>query len=168
MTTDLTEKLSKERIATLAELEKRQLELRPRPGFDTPRLPTNLTALGDDTVMRLLARFTKYQDYIASELALIEIDLSAAKARLEVTKARYLVESWTGASEDRVTISRARSVTDDKVQKAEAEVRMLDAKRKMFSVLENTMARDAAVMSREITRRTGSAGPSLRNDRMNP
>jgi hypothetical protein len=118
--------------------------------------------------MRLLARFTKYQDYIASELALIEIDLSAAKARLEVTKARYLVESWTGASEDRVTISRARSVTDDKVQKAEAEVRMLDAKRKMFSVLENTMARDAAVMSREITRRTGSAGPSLRNDRMNP
>jgi hypothetical protein len=167
-TTDLTEEISQERIDAVAELEKRELELRERPAFDTPRLPTNLTALDDPKIMQLLARFTKYQDFIAGQLGLIEIDYSAAKARLEVTKARYMVDSWTGATDDRVTISKAKSTLDPKVQKAEDALRQLDAKRKVFSILENTMARDAAVVSREITRRTGSSGPMGRNDRLNP
>jgi hypothetical protein len=167
-TVDLTQQASKQAIAARAEMEKRQLSLRKRPNFGTPRLPINLTSLDDDEIMELLVKFTKYQDYIAGQLSLIEIDESAAKSNLEVAKARHMVEGWTGASDAKVTISKARAVLDEKVGEAATVVTTLEAKRKVFSILENTMARDAAVVSREITRRTGSSGPSNRGDRHTP
>jgi hypothetical protein len=155
---DVTEELSKQRIRAKAELRKKNLFLPERPEYDTPVLPLDVTGLDDRRLMRYLVKFTRYQDHIAGELALVEIEETSASALLEMAKAKHLAKGWTGASSERVAIAKAEATLDEGVQQAELRFIQLKSKRKLYNVMLESMARDAALLSREVTRRTSNAG----------
>jgi len=167
-TVNLTERLAERREAVKKELRKEGLELPPRPGFALPRLPLALTDLDDHRLMRLLAAFTRYQDHLSGQLVEAEIDERAAENVLEVTKARHLVRGWTGASGDRVTVQKAEALLDEAVQERSAAYEVIHARRKLLSILVESLARDAAVVSRELTRRVGRSDHERRLDRWSP
>lgn len=114
--------------------------------------------------MGLLVKFTRYADYVQGLLVLAEIDESAAASILELEKARFLAGSWTGESTDRVAVQKAQATADPAVTKLEGEYEMARAKRKLRQVLFDSLTRDAAVVSRELTRRVGRDGPVRRAD----
>jgi hypothetical protein len=168
MTVDVTAELSKHRIAVKAELTKKGLKFPGRPRYPLPKLPVNLTDIAYEEVMVLLVKFTRYQDHLAGELALYEIDESTAATMVEVAKAKHLVHAWTGASGDRVTVAKAEAVIDSSVREYEEAMIMAKSHRKGYSVLVESLARDAAVVSREITRRGGGAPVERRANRYTP
>lgn len=167
-TVDLTAQLSAEREALLAEMKKEGLKFPPKPAYDLPRLPLNLTDLDDDKIMRLLVKFTRYQDHLSGQLVAAEIDEATAIHNLEVIKATHLVKAWAGPSENRVAIQKAAAQIDPEALKQEEELKVLKNKRKLYGVLVETLARDGSVVSREITRRIGRADHERRVDHHTP
>jgi hypothetical protein len=115
--------------------------------------------------MDLLTRLTRYQDYISGQLAEAEINEGSASTLLEVAKARHITSGWTGASDDRVAIVKAEALLDGEVRQADDALTQLKAKRKLYNVMVEALARDAAVVSREISRRIGRAPHEARSDR---
>ena len=107
--------------------------------------------------MELLVKMTRYQDHLAGQLIEAEIDESSASTLLELAKAKHLAGQWTGASSDRVAVQKAQALMDREVQEANGAYEQARAKRKLYSVLVESTARDAAVVSRELTRRTSGS-----------
>lgn len=118
--------------------------------------------------MQLLVKLTRYQDHVAGQLAEIEIDESNAIRLLEIAKAKYLAANWTGSSGDRVAVQKAEALMDTSVQELDSEVLTYKARRKLYTILVESLARDAAVVSREITRRTGGQKLEGRVNRFTP
>jgi hypothetical protein len=165
MTLDLTAKLQADAIAAKKELAKNELELPARPTYDIPRLPLNLTDLDDKRLMNLLVKFNRYQDHIAGELALCWINEHSAETQLELTKARHLASTWTGTSGDRVAVQKAEATIDPDVINVDKAHAKFKAKRQLYTVMVESLARDAAVVSREVSRRIGNRDVSNRSDR---
>ena len=105
----------------------------------------------------MLVAMTRYQDHLAGQLVEAEIDESSASTLLELAKAKHLAGQWTGASGDRVAVQKAQALLDKEVQECISAYERARATRKLFGVLVESTARDAAVVSRELTRRT--SGP---------
>lgn len=165
---DLGRKIAQQHLQVKAMLAKKGLELPTRPAaYGLPKLPTNLTDQDDSKIMRLLAQFTRYQDHLAGLLALAEIDETAAANLLEIAKARHMAGNWTGPSSDRVAISKANATLDKGVQECEQALEQCRAKRKVYGVLVESLARSAAVVSRELSRRIGNQPTERRNSRFN-
>ena len=156
-TVDLGKRIAQQRLKATALLEKESLHLPARPSFRLPRLPLNLTDKDDEGVMELLVKMTRYQDHLAGQLIEAEIDESSASTLLELAKAKHLAGQWTGASSDRVAVQKAQALMDREVQEANGAYEQARAKRKLYSVLVESTARDAAVVSRELTRRTSGS-----------
>ena len=165
MTVNATQMISNRRLKAKAALEKKGFDLPDRPRYDIPKLPLRLTEETDDNLMRLLVKFTRYQDHISGELAMVEIDEQAAETKLELAKNQYLADHWTGPSNDRVTVQKAEATLDTEVVKLTDAYAVLKAKRKLFVIMVDSMSRNAAVVSREITRRVGRADHERRSDR---
>lgn len=169
---DITEELAKRRIKAKEELEKKSLRLPRRPTYDLPRLPSGsrqtITDLGDDALMELMARFSRYQDYVQGQLAQAEIDESSAESILEVAKARFLSATWTGATSERIAIAKAEATLDEDVREADEALAGCKAKRKMLGVLYDSTTRSHMVLSRELTRRVGREPTDRRGDRFRP
>lgn len=115
--------------------------------------------------MRLMAKLARYLDFVQVGLAETEIDESFAEARLDDSRARFLVQNWQGKSSDTVTIAKAHAAADPAVQKLIDVHQVCRAKRKLMNVLYDSIARDAAVLSRELTRRVGRDPVDRRVDR---
>lgn len=130
-----------------------------------PRLPTNLTDLGDEDLLELMTKLTRYQDHISGLLVLAEIDEGEAATLLEITKARYITSEWSGASEDRVAIVKAQAVVDPDVIEIDTRYQQLKAHRKVYAVMVEALQRDAAVASRELSRRIGRSPNEARVDK---
>lgn len=127
-----------------------------------------LTDLIDDQVIELLTKFTRYQDYVSGQLVEAEINESSAVNLLDVAKAQHMVGAWTGASTDRVTLSKAEALLDQRVKECSELLSQLKARRKLLGVMVEALARDAAVVSREISRRIGREGIERRVDHFKP
>lgn len=168
MTVDLTSKIAREREVAKRNLEKQGLVLPPKPVYDLPKLPQRITEWDDDRLMKLFVRFTQYQDHLAGLLVESEIDEQSAETLLEVAKARFLAQSWTGASDERVAVEKAKGTMDEEVRKCTSAVTQCKAKRKMYSVLFESLNRQAAVISRELSRRIGRDSGERRTDRWTP
>jgi len=167
-TVDITELLSKNRIAAKAKLKRQGLYLPRRPVFARPKLPSNLTDLDDAQLMALFVRFTRYQDHVHGLVATAEIDEHAVETMLEIAKARYLAKSWTGSSSDRIAVAKAEATLDVQVRDYDDQFASCKALRKMYVVLFDSLTRDASVVSREISRRIGRSDGERRSDRYTP
>jgi len=118
--------------------------------------------------MNLLVKFTKYQDYVSGQLAETEIDESSAEAMLDLAKAKSLSKGWSKDSNSRVAVQKAEAQSNPEVIRLTESHAMFKARRKLLTIMADSMARDAAVVSREISRRIGRDGPERRVDRFTP
>ena len=165
VTVDLTQKISERRARVEAHLRKQDLYLPRRPRYELPRLPVQITEISDPELMSLLVQFTRYQDYVAGRNAVAEIEENAYEQQLDVAKARFLAETWTSPSQDRVNVSKAKALVDPEVQALSEAYEMARARRKLLTIMTESLARDAAVVSRELTRRVGREPTERRADR---
>jgi hypothetical protein len=104
--------------------------------------------------MKLSVKLSNYQDHLAGLLAICEIDETAANTELELAKAKHLASTWTGGSGDRVAVQKAEALMDPEVQNIQSALEKARAQRKLYNVLVESVGRRAAVVSRELTRRT--------------
>lgn len=99
---------------------------------------------------------TGWAGFLSGQLATAEIDERHAEQVLEAAEATALVRDWTGTREDRVAVAKAQRQADPVVIEHKQAVANRYAYRKLVGVLFTNVERDAALVSRELTRRTGS------------
>lgn len=95
------------------------------------------------------------------------VDERVSDASYERAKAISVLRDWGGAKADRVNIAKARLEQDSDVTDAQESYFEAYAYRKMLDARHEAFVRDAAVVSRELTRRVDREGPTRRNDKYN-
>lgn len=75
---------------------------------------------------------------------------------LEAAEATAMVRDWGGTRDTRVAVAKAQRQADPAVIEHKQDVANRYAYRKLVAVLFTNIERNAALVSRELTRRTGS------------
>lgn len=135
-------------------LYKKGFVLAKKPKVEIPSLPTDITDLSDDSLMELFVLFTSWTDHLASQLAIANIDEREAERTVSAAEAQAMLNNWKGGTGERVAIAKASIAVDPTVQ---GLVQVLDEKyayRKLVETLYQSVERDSALVSRELTRRT--------------
>lgn len=139
----------------LKDLKDQGIQIPEKPGYDIPRLPVELTDMGDTDLMEMYSRLTAYADFIAVQVSCAVIDERQAEKRLQSAEQRAMVEHSTGGkSESRVTFARAQTALDPKVRELKGELDHAYAYRKLIEAMAGNIERDTFLVSRELTRRT--------------
>lgn len=96
-----------------------------------------------------MATLTRWADYSGGQLALAEVDETYAEALLDKLKAMGMVR----AGDEKVTKARAEMQLEDDYQAAVQSKLEAYARRKLLQARHGAFERDAAVVSRELSRR---------------
>lgn len=126
-----------------------------------------MTDLDDSKLMSLLSSLTRWADYSGASLATAAVEEKVAESAYERAKAIAVVRDWGGGKADRVNIAKARQESDPDVAETKDEYMDAYAYRKLLEARHEAFVRDAAVVSRELTRRLEREAPVRRNDRYN-
>lgn len=132
---------------------------------DIPGLPPDVTTLSDVQLMELFTQLTGWSDYVGTQHAMAVIDERDTERRLEVSEANAVTLNWGGTSGDRVAIAKAKIALDPDVQTLKKELQERYAYRKLIETLLTNLERDAALVSRELTRRTSGNTPVIGRQR---
>jgi len=154
--------LGSDSSAATARLARQGLSLPLRPEFEIPSLPRDITELSDEQLMDAFVELTSWNDYISTQVAAAQVDERAAQRLLDVTEANATASNWSGGRDDRVAITKAKVATDPSVAAAREAFAERHAYRKLVEALGFNVERDAALFSRELTRRTSGATPTAR------
>lgn len=127
------------------------LYLPDRPEGGIPTLPVDITELSDEDLMVLYSDFIAWSDYAASQLAVAASEEREHMRLHDLQKARSIVAPAPG--EVSVTAARARAEDDASSSGYAASERY--AYRKVLEAVAGNMDRDAALLSRELSRRLG-------------
>lgn len=134
-------------------------------GFTLPDQPSqpstyldDITDLDDVGLVAELALLTAWADYAASQHALAIIEEREAERSLAVAEANHWKRKPVKST---VAELKALSSADESVVEAQDALDQIYAYRKLLQELVARYERDAAVLSRELTRRT-SASPVVR------
>jgi hypothetical protein len=146
-------------------LQQQGLTFSSRPDSALPRLPEDLTDLGDADLMALFVQLTRWAEYVGTQVAAAEVDEKAAEESLARLRA---LASIRAEGEKSVTAKKARAYEDADVLAAEEHKRTAYAYRRMVSALYEATDRKAQVISRELTRRVGREPREARRDRWTP
>jgi hypothetical protein len=84
-----------------------------------------------------------------------EVEERCAEAILSKAQSLVLLRDWGGSRDDRITVAKAQRDIDPEVEERQDAFDVAHAQRKMLAVLFTSTERDAAVVSRELTRRVG-------------
>lgn len=134
------------------------LQLWGQPQIEMPILPPDLTAIGDEDLMILYSLLTSWSDYISTQVSCAQVDERAAERRLAHAENLLMISS--GSNGDRVTYARAQVAADTGIIALKDVVEETHAYRKLVESLAANVERDAALVSRELTRRTSSRSRS--------
>ncbi len=107
---------------------------------------------------------TRWADYSGAQLAMAAVDERVAEALHDKAKAISVVRDW-GGKDDRVNVAKARLETDEDVVTTRQALLDAYAYRKILEVRYEAYVRDAAVVSRELTRRVDREAPERRSHR---
>jgi hypothetical protein len=141
--------------------------LPPRPEEEIlPLDGKDLTDLTDQRLMHLLAHYTVWADYLNGEFAVSEVEENEALVRLKRAQAESLIRNPPKKGE--MTIGKADRDADPKVIERQDAHDAAYAYRKLMKVLYDRVVADAAVVSRELTRRVGREAPQRRVDGFKP
>jgi hypothetical protein len=153
----------KESLAVAAELEKEHLGLPRKPRSDYPELTSDLSDLEDAALIELLVKLTRWADFSGGQLALAEVDERFAESLVAKLKAFGLVETYSDGEDEtgprggkvrkNITVARASKELDESFQQARQEHLNAYARRKLLTARHEAFERDAAVVSRELSRR---------------
>lgn len=117
----------------------------------------------DHEVIREMQTFVRWADYLTVQLALAEIT-EAASERI-YRRVRDLAMLRIDAPKGQVQRAKADASLTDEVLEAEEEAAQAKAYRKIVAGLCENVERDAALLSRELSRRIGRDGPERRDRR---
>jgi hypothetical protein len=135
-------------------LKEQGLFLPVKPDIEIPDLPTDITELDDDALMELFVILTGWSDHLSAQVAVAFVDEREAQRDVDVAEAQAMVRNWKGGSGDRIAIVKAQIASDQAVIDLHDRLEEKYAYRKLVEVLANNIDRDAALVSRELTRRT--------------
>ena len=121
-----------------------------KPGSQ-PSLPEDLGELDDPSLMEEFSLFTAWSDYAGAQVGLAVISERSAELDLEWQISRYYSDASRSAP---VTITKAEALQDPDVYEARRKYEEAHAYRRLVADLAVRYERDAAVLSRELTRRT--------------
>lgn len=133
----------------------------PRPEYDVPELPWDITEVSDALLMEHFSKQLSWQNFFATQVAEAEVIEAEAEAHLKTQEAVVML---TGK---KVTEARAERDIDENVVAARNDYLVSKARRKMLQVTMENRERCANLISRELTRRVGREGNQRRNDRWN-
>jgi hypothetical protein len=125
------------------------------PGPQAPMVPMDLGELTADEMMNLFAEFSAWAGYAAVKVAEAEAAEEDVEGDLKVAEARFIINEMEVGGEEKVTVARSRRDSDPEVIRLRKELRRRRAVRKLLTTYFTNYERSAAVLSRELTRRTG-------------
>jgi hypothetical protein len=132
-----------------AQVIQQGIALPTQPKHQPPDLPRDPTELDDASLMGIWTEFTAWTDYMAVQVAIAYSDEKRLAKKIERMEQRALLKG------DKVTVARAEIKASDEHEKLAQEWLEAEAYRKLLEALFNNYDRDAALLSRELTRRTG-------------
>ena len=135
------------------------LELPERPNFHQPQIPADITALDPVEMMELFQEINSWLDYIEVQLAAAIVDEKYEESVLEEIEALERIE----AKGNDVTTKKAKVFESQEFINQRDKVQEIYGYRKVVETIFNRLDRGKFIVSRELTRRTGSYGD--RNDR---
>lgn len=122
----------------------------PENPEDQPSLPHNLDDLDDTGLMEEFSLFTAWADYASAQVGLAVISERAAEFNLDYQTSLY----FSDATKKAVTLIKAEALQNPDVYEARKKYEEAYAYRRLVADLAERYERDAAVLSRELTRRT--------------
>ena len=132
---------------------------------DQPALPQDLRDIGDVDLMEEFALFTAWADYASAQVGLAVISERAAEVELEWQISLH----YRDAPKQPVTQTKAEALQNPDVYEARKKYEAAYAYRRLVSDLADRYERDAAVLSRELTRRTSEVSArASRRERWKP
>lgn len=139
---------------------------RPDDADGIPELPDDLTAISDQELMGLFTQYVSWQDYAATQKVLAEIEEDDAATALDIAKASVTKVPEGVKSRDPVgALIKATITSDPAVQEADDIYRQVVYSRKLLGAITDSLERRAALVSRELTRRTNSEPNNRRTQR---
>lgn len=139
-------------------LHKLGFTLSPKPGFEIPSLPDDITELDDEGLMELFVHFTQWNDHLSGAKAIASINEREAERAVDTLEAQLMVDNWKGGSGDRITIVKAQIASDSKIRTLKEDLDTKYAFRKLIETRAESVERDSQLVSRELTRRTSDVG----------
>jgi len=112
--------------------------------------------------MALFVQLTRWTDYLQNQTAIEEIRERYADAEVRRLEGLYMTANKPERVSEAVTWVRAQMELDPEVQRARDVLRVVYSRRKLKAMLFESTERDAAVVSRELTRRTDTRSPGYR------
>lgn len=128
------------------------LELPPRPEYEQPTIPQDITSVDPVDLMELFAVVNSWLDYIEVQLAAAQIDEKFEEQQLEEIQA---LEQIAVRDEKNVATMKARAFESDDFLSQRERVLKAYGYRKLVETIYNRHDRARFIISREITRRTG-------------
>lgn len=129
-----------------------------KPSDEQVVLPADITAISSETLGELFTKLTAWTDYIASQLAMAQLEERAALKKLEFTENTMLVKRMGAQVKgERVTTVKAEVSVHPDIVELSNEYEEKYAYRKLVEMLLNNHERDLQLTSREITRRSNDS-----------
>lgn len=138
----------------LARMKRQGLTMADRPDGEIPIIPTDITAPPDEDITNLMAELTAWSDYAWAQYSCAKVDEEEIQRALAKAEAAALLRGWKGGTDARVAVAKAQIATDESVIDLREKVGNLSAYRTLVETLAERLERDAALISRELTRRT--------------
>lgn len=150
-------------------LREAHIEEPTRPEEEFPKLPPDLAALTYGQLMGLFAQFTRWADYLSTLVTYDEVKERFASAHVDKLEDLFMLANRPSKpASGELSLLKASMEADTDISAAREAYRVIYAHRKLMSNFFTTAERDAAALSRELTRRT-DIEPKLRRDaKMNP
>lgn len=128
--------------------------LSPKPKYEIPELPRDITMLDDEGLMDLFVQFTQWNDHLSGIRAVAVINEREAERALDTREAQLMLAAWAEGSKQTVTLQKAALAANPEIVSLKDEVDTKYAYRKIIETRAETVERDSQVVSRELTRRT--------------
>lgn len=119
--------------------------------------------------MSLFVRFTRWADFFFGKTALADIEERAAEADVKRLENLFLLSHRPNKPQSgELSMIKSEMDSDPEIVAAREALRISYNRRKLFSIMAEHQERDAAVCSRELSRRIGASDINRRADRHTP
>lgn len=126
-----------------------------RPEGDQVTLPDDITDISSEQLGNLFTRLTAWTDYIASQVAMAQLEERAALRKKDLTENTMLIKRMGAqAKGERITAIKAEVSIHPEIIALDNDYEEKYAYRKLVEMLLNNHERDLSLVSREITRRS--------------
>jgi hypothetical protein len=129
-----------------------------RPEGEQVRLPADITDISSENLGLLFTQLTAWTDYIASQVAMAQLEERAALKKKEQLETRMLfTRMGAQAKGERVTAIKAEVAANQDIIDLDNDYEEKYAYRKLVEMLLSNHERDLSLVSREITRRSNES-----------